>query len=210
MSIINYNEIEEEFIMGKCIRCGKEAFLFKNFELQDGEICKKCFRALGFDKSYDMITSVYSYEEIKDGLDEYYRKKNEKAKQKKSPSRPKLTPEQVDFIMDHIDLSVKMTGGEKPLDANEEEQQIFEVLCSMYKIYGKDPEELNLVRFSDNYLSVKLNESDLARFRYGKRTKWIMFPCIEKVDERHAIETPEDVLQYDKQFEKSLVTIDSF
>ena len=27
--------------MGKCMKCGKDSFLFKNFKLKDGEICKK-------------------------------------------------------------------------------------------------------------------------------------------------------------------------
>lgn len=172
--------------MGKCIRCGKESFLFKNFELKDGEICKKCFRALGFDKSYDLITEVYSYEEIKDGVDEMYRKKNEE--KKKEPSG----------------LIFANYGQERELDSEPEEREIFNILCSLFADLGRDSKEVKLVRVSDDYVTAKLGEWDLARFHWGPRSKWILFPTLERLDMKHKIKTPEEVEQFSELLQKSV------
>lgn len=178
--------------MGKCIRCGKESFLFKNFELKDGEICKKCFRALGFDKSYDLITEVYSYEEIKDGVDEMYRKKNEE--KKKEPSG----------------LIFANYGQERELGSEPEEREIFNILCSLFADLGRDPKEVKLVRVSDDYVTAKLGESDIARFHWGPRSKWIKFPIYDRPKDRRKITSPEDVRQYSDVFKDAVESIEKY
>ena len=163
--------------MGKCMKCGKESFLFKNFKLKDGEICKKCFRSLGFDKSYDLITNAYSFDEIKDGMEEMYRKKNEKKK--------------VD-----VGFSIANHGQERELDSEPEEREIFNIICSLFADLGRNPEEIKLVRVSDDYVTAKLGEWDLARFHWGPRSKWIKFPLYDRPKDRRKITSPEDVRQY--------------
>lgn len=181
--------------MGKCLRCGKESFLFKNFELKDGEICKKCFRALGFDKSYDLITGAYTYDEIKDGADEMFKKWQEKKKKE---------------IAESIIPRVVMNTGERELNASEDELQIFDIISAMSKVFGRKPEDLRLVRPSDNYVSIKVDEYDLARFHLGERSSWIFFPSVEPYKERHKINSPEDVLQFENLVKESINTINSY
>ena len=171
--------------MGKCLRCGKESFLFKNFELKDGEICKKCFRSLGFDKSYDLITNAYSFDEIKDGMEEMYRKKNEKKK--------------VD-----VGFSFANYGQERELDSEPEEREIFNIIYSLFADLGRDPKEVKLVRVSDDYVTAKLGEWDLARFHWGPRSKWIQFPTVEVSKVKHKIKTPEEVEQFSELLQKSV------
>lgn len=192
--------------MGKCARCGKDAFLFKNFKLKDGEICKKCFRALGFDKSYDLITESYSYDEIKDGLDEMYRKKNEEKKARKI-ALSNLTEEESKILMKALGIRAGMNDGQKELNANQEECSIFSKLSAMFKECGGNQEDLKFVRYSDNYLSARIKDIDLARFRFGERTQWIFFPSVESRKERHKIKAPEDVLQFEELVRKSFEEI---
>lgn len=191
--------------MGKCARCGKESFLFKHFKLKDAEICKKCFRALGFDKSYDMITSVYSYEEIKDGLNEYYRKKNEL---KRPPSLADLSKEDREQIINATleGLSVRMVGGGcgKDQEWEPEEQEMFDILSAMFVDLGRKPEEIEIVRRSDNYITAKFEEYDLARFHWGPRSKWIQFPMVESSKSKHQIKSPEEIVKFKDLIEFSI------
>ena len=195
--------------MGKCARCGKESFLFKNFELKDGEICKKCFRALGFDKSYDLITSVYSYEEIKDGIDEMYRKKNEA----KKPSLSDLSEDQKEALIHEIvknSFGVQYGGKEKALECEPEEEEIFNILCAMFGEIGKNPEQLDFVRLSDNYVTAKLGEWDLARFHWGIHAKWVLFPTVENSKTKHRIHAPEEIKQFSELLQKSAEHIEKY
>ena len=177
--------------MGKCMKCGKDSFLFKNFKLKDGEICKKCFRSLGFDKSYDLITNAYSFDEIKDGMEEMYRKKNEKKK--------------VD-----VGFSFANYGQERELDSEPEEREIFNIICSLCADLGRNPEEIKLVRVSDDYVTAKLGEWDLARFHWGPRSKWIKFPLYDRPKDRRKITSPEDVRQYADTLKDTVAHIEKY
>lgn len=191
--------------MGKCIRCGKESFLFKHFKLQDGEICKNCFRELGFGKNYDYSTEVYSYDEIKVGKDEMFRIQREKDRKfRENPLSVLLNDEQKDALVKEITKGTGMNDGQKELNANKEESEIFDILGAMYQVYGGKRDDLKFVRYSDNYLSARVGNIDLARFRFGERTQWIFFPNVESKKERHKISTPEDVLQFEKLAQDSI------
>lgn len=191
--------------MGKCIRCGKESFLFKHFKLQDGEICKNCFRELGFGKNYDYSTEVYSYDEIKVGKDEMFRIQREKDRKfRENPLSVLLNDEQKDALVKEITKGTGMNDGQKELNANKEESEIFDILGAMYQVYGGKRDDLKFVRYSDNYLSARVGNIDLARFRFGERTQWIFFPNVESKKERHKISTPEDVLQFEKLAKESI------
>lgn len=196
--------------MGKCIRCGKDSFLFKHIELKDAKICKKCFRALGFDKSYDLISRVYSWNEIEDGLEEYYRKKNEV---KRPPSLADLSDEEKELLIQGLMQyapRVEHGGKEKGLDCEPEESEMFAILCSMYEDLGKNPEDIKLVRYSDNYVTAKLGESDLARIHWGPRAKWIVFPSTERHTNRHNIKAPEDVRAFGDLLKDSVENIEQW
>ena len=197
--------------MGKCLRCGKESFLFKNFELKDGEICKKCFRELGFGPNYDYSTEVYSYDEIKVGKDEMFRIQREKDRKfRENPLSVLLSDEQKEALVKEITKGTGMKTGERELNASEDELQIFDIISAMSKVFGRKPEDLRLVRPSDNYVSIKVDEYDLARFHLGERSSWIFFPSVESYKGRHKINSPEDVLQFENLVKESINTINSY
>lgn len=180
--------------MSKCIRCGGSFLTRRRIKLSDSEICGKCFKELGFDKSYYLISHMYSYEAIKDGLDAYYARKHE------------------EDIRDAVlsSISVKMTGGERDLICTEEEREIYDEICSFFDDNEIDRELLRLVRVSDNYLTIKLGEWDLVRYKYTTRAKWLSFPSIESGSNRHEIEAPEDALNLADLLVESVEHIDEY
>ena len=78
-------------------------------------------------------------------------------------------------------------GQKRELNATEEEEKIFQILCEM------TGEPLELIRRSDSYVSACLGEWDLARIKYTNRAKWILFPIFDRGSAKHIIEDVNDV-----------------
>ena len=165
--------------MSKCVRCGSSFLTRRRIKLKDAEICGECFNELGFDKSYYKLTSLYSYDDIKDGLLSYVEKQEKKRL--------------ADAVLDSI--SVTINGAqERDLICTEEERKVHDEICQFFDDNEIDREQLRLVRVSDNYLTIKFGEWDLVRYKYGPRSKWISFPSIESRTDRHEISAPEDAI----------------
>ena len=179
--------------MRKCVRCGKSFLTCRRVDLKDSHICSRCFADLGFGKDFYLISRMYSYDEIKDGYVEYYKRKTKR--------------ELVEATISSA--SIKMTGGPRDLVCTEEERQIFEVIKSIFLDYDPDENALELMRLSDNYLTAKYGEWDLARFKYTIRSKWILFPAIESSSERHLISSADDVKKYADLLAESFAYINS-
>ena len=62
--------------MAKCIRCGKSTIVRGHVKLRDAAICTPCFKQLGFKLTETAGASAYTYDEIKDGKDAMFSKKN--------------------------------------------------------------------------------------------------------------------------------------
>lgn len=181
--------------MKTCIRCGKSFFGRRRIRLKDSEICGKCFRELGFDKSYDRLSDIYAYDDIKDGIDAY--------------SERRCRQDVSDAVASSV--SVTMTGAqERDLICTEEEREIFEAIRSVLADRGADLSPLRLVRVSDNYLTAKYGDWDLARIKYTIGAKWIQFPVLESSTERHYIESPDDVYMYADLLGNSLAHIEKY
>lgn len=176
--------------MSKCIRCGGSFLTRRKVKLKDADICGKCYKELGFDNF--LTSDLYSYDDIKDGRDAYRIKKaKEEIKQAAISS-----------------ISVIMNDGRKDLVCTEEERQIFNIIRSIFEANGLDPDQLELIRMSDNYVSVKLDPWDVARIKYTNRAKWILFPSAET--EKHQIESPEDVKNFTEAITKTINLIDKY
>lgn len=87
-------------------------------------------------------------------------------------------------------------GQERDLICTEQEREIFEIIKCVCDADGLDSELIQLVRKSDNYVSVVMPSSkgygdmDLARMKFTNRAKWIQLaPEFNKVK----ITDPEDV-----------------
>lgn len=193
--------------MSKCVRCGSSFTFRKKIQLKDAEICKRCFRELGFDEDHDHFAEAYSYDEIKDGREEML-KRMEKAR-----SLSDLSQEQKYILSSEIiknSFSVQYGGKEKALECEPEEEEVFNILCSMFAEIGRNPEKLDFVRLSDNYVSAKYGESDIARFHWGPRSKWIKFPIYDRPKDRRKITSPEDVRQYSDVFKDAVESIEKY
>lgn len=66
-------------------------------------------------------------------------------------------------------------GEEREIDATDEELQIFDIIK---ETTGCD--ELELVRKSNNYVSAVIGLTDVARFKFTKKAKWIQLPYLLK------------------------------
>lgn len=163
--------------MKKCAMCGKSFLLGGAVQLKDAVICKKCFFKLGFDKSYLEISEAYSYDEIKDGFDQY------------------LINAEKEQMKDDVLSSIAVTSSLDPKELNctEEEREIYDIVTEMLDDSGIDLDPLEFVRMSDNYVTIKYGEWDLVRCKYTVRAQWISFPSIEKASEHHPISSPEGV-----------------
>lgn len=112
--------------------------------------------------------------------------------------------------MDHIYFEIQYGGKERDLNCEPEENEIFNILCSMFEEIGRNPEQLDFVRLSDNYVSAKYGESDIARFHWGPRSKWIKFPIYDRPKDRRKITSPEDVRQYSDVFKDAVESIEKY
>lgn len=181
--------------MSKCIRCGGSFVTRRKIQLKDAEICGKCFKELGFDKSDLLTASIYPYAEIKDGKQSYYLNKRKKAAK--------------DEIIGSVSVSMSSYGEERDLICTEEEREIFEeleIICADVN----PPHPLQLVRVSDNYVSAKIGDWDLARFKYTNRAKWLSLPIVEASSQKHQIEAPGDVADYSDQIRESVEHIKKY
>ena len=90
-------------------------------------------------------------------------------------------------------------GQERDLICTEEERAIFE------RVRDEFPDaDLRLVRVSDNYVTIKLGEWDIVRFKYTNRAKWIMTPIIETKQKKHQLDGPEYVEDFFAAIQESI------
>lgn len=179
--------------MAKCVRCGGSFLTRFKIKLKDAYICRQCTLELGFDKDFYLRSSLYSWDDIKDGRDAYYLKKKKQ--------------EIKDAVISSI--SVTMKGGQRrELICTEEEREIFDEIRNIFRSFGFDDSGLELVRVSDNYVTVKAEPWDVARIKFSSRAKWVLFPSCES--EKHYIESPEDVQDFDAQIRKTIEIINKY
>lgn len=81
-------------------------------------------------------------------------------------------------------------GQERERIATETEITIFRIIAEL------SGESLRLVRKTGNYVSVVLDEWDVARIKYTPRAKWIQFPVVESSKVKHKLADPTDAEQF--------------
>ena len=178
----------------KCKRCGKSLFGRGGQKISDGYICYPCFYELCIEKSDRSITSPlpYRFDEIKDGKEAYINRL--------------IDERAAEYDKSVASLVFAHYGEERDINETDEESEIFDLIRSMVS----DPEQLDLVRVSDDYLTIKVGEWDLVRIKYTERAKWIIFPIVEAKAKKHYIEDPEDVLSFSDLLADSIAHIDKY
>lgn len=87
-------------------------------------------------------------------------------------------------------IEIANYGQERDLICTEEERAVFsriQQICDGLQL----PAPIRLVRVSENYVSAKVGDWDLARIKYTNRAKWVVFPV--KSNDKNRIGSPEDV-----------------
>lgn len=87
-----------------------------------------------------------------------------------------------------MEISFGNYGQLRDAEATDEEKRIFEIIYDCTAA-----EDLKFVRKSSNYVSAVIGPTDVARFKYTKRAKWVLLPYV--LDAKVKIEDPEDVSQ---------------
>lgn len=98
-------------------------------------------------------------------------------------------------------------GEEREVEATEGEQRMFEILKEMFQAKGYKPEQLKLVRKSDNYVAAAIGDYDLARFKATNRVTWIIFP-FEIGAVKHRLSSVEEVYDFGDMLDKQIESMD--
>lgn len=98
-----------------------------------------------------------------------------------------------------MDFKFANYGQNRELNCTDQEQEIYDAICSLLDDNNLKSDVLRLVRKSDSYVSACMESSgdfglmDLARIKYTSRAKWIKIcPDFEKI----TLNDPEDITQY--------------
>lgn len=95
-----------------------------------------------------------------------------------------------------VSIEFSNYGQVRETDATPEEKEIFLTICAIVSAAGQDPNEISLVRKSSGYVSAVIGQTDVARFKFTGRARWIMFPYSGTDKDKRAISAPEDVQQW--------------
>lgn len=173
----------------KCIRCKK--LMFDSVKLADGKLCMKCFRDLGFDKVMRSAFETVPFEQIKNGAEAYF---------EYCRNRDKRFEEDVeDDEQDEPSFGFADYGSDRELNATAEEVKIHHIICQLTKA-----EDLDFVRRSNNYVSVAIGQTDVARFKFTERAKWIQLPYV--LGDKVKITEPGDIRELKDDLIKAVET----
>jgi hypothetical protein len=85
-------------------------------------------------------------------------------------------------------------GQLRDINATSEELKMFETICGCISA-EYDHDRLQLVRKSDDYVTVVYGDWDIARLKFTKRAKWILIPNEAKAPKRR-MQEPSDVAMF--------------
>ena len=157
--------------MTRCVKCNGSFLTRGKIKLKDAYICFKCADALGFDhKTLALTGSLFSWDDVKDGYEAYLVNKRKTEMKETALSS----------------VSVTMKDSKRDLECTEAESEIYENICEML-----GAEDLQLVRKSNDYVTIAVNDIDAIRFKCTNRAKWIH--CLYSNEGKLPISRPDDV-----------------
>jgi len=95
-----------------------------------------------------------------------------------------------------MELKFAHYGKYRDVNANIDEIDLFGQILSTLHESGRDVSEIQLVRKSDKYITALLYETDICRFKFNDRAKWIELPYSKSGRKKIYIEKVQDVQQY--------------
>lgn len=165
-----------------CMRCGKSSWHGGIYLADKSFVCKQCFRDLGFSlmEAIKNAPVTYTWDDIKDGKDAYVTR-----------SVNRLAAEYDADQTKELGLLYSNYGEFNGLNATEDEMLIFDGFREIMADEGMDPQELYVIRESDNYLSACIGINVVAQFKASARSKWVTFPGTH--DDKVRVSSPSDV-----------------
>ena len=152
--------------MAKCIRCGKPTLMRGHVKIADADLCTPCYKELGFDTkigSTDLITaSLYKWGDIKDGKDEYNRKKWAARNAEIARSESERLGL---FYADYETLS--------DLNCIDNEMKAIERVCALLEDEECSSRRIEYEREPGGPLNAFIGGDLLYQLRYTKDVKWI-------------------------------------
>ena len=94
------------------------------------------------------------------------------------------------------EIKITHYGEPRGFEPTEGEQIMFDIIGEI-----THEEQLNFVKRSANYVSAVIGPTDVARFKFTKKAKWILLPYVW--DEKVYIEGPEEILGFKEDILKS-------
>lgn len=86
-------------------------------------------------------------------------------------------------------------GEARPLNMTDGEAVIAEYIKTLCPV--------EIVRKSDGYITAEALNSDIVRFKYTDRAKWLLFPYNENKPVKHRLDSLEELNQFDDDIIKS-------
>ena len=152
--------------MAKCIRCGRSTLLHGHVKLKDAAICTPCYKALGFEVKLGstdlLISSSRSWDDIKDGKDEYDRRRNLKWREESDRGEAeRLGLHDADYRTLY------------ELDCIDNEMKAVERTCALLEDEGCRTKKISYEREPGGPLNAFLGDELLFQLKYTKDVKWI-------------------------------------
>lgn len=101
-------------------------------------------------------------------------------------------------------------GEERDINATDEEYMVYHILCDMFHDLGYDPNQIELVRKSNSYVSAVIGDYDVARIKYSDKAHWIIIPYAEPKSVKHYIDSTSDVQQLNDLLIKAIEDLSKF
>ena len=148
--------------MAKCIRCGKSTLVRGHVKLADGAICTPCWKSLGFKITETATSSLYRYDDIKDGRDAY----DQRQWAKRSAEFARNESERLGLYYADYDTL-------EALDCSDNEMRTVERICALLEDEGCRTNRISCEREPGAPLSAYVGDKKLFELKYTKDVKWI-------------------------------------
>jgi hypothetical protein len=146
------------------MKCGKSTLVKGHVKLADGAICTPCFLKLGFKLSDATTSSLYTFDEIKDGKDAMYRKKAAKAALEYDYNEA-----------NKVGLTLKHYRQLENAGATDMEKKILAAICAVLYDEGRDFEIIDAALGDNGSLLLMLDGTVFIEYKADSGVKWIRF-----------------------------------
>ena len=144
--------------MAKCERCGASFFGRRKVKLKDAYICGKCYNELGFDNY--LVSDIYTYNEIKDGYEAYWERKNRAYWQNEA---------------DKLGLNVEHYKKLNSIGATDLEKKIFGAIYALLCDEEKDADKIEISLGDNGSVCLSVDGVVFITYKADSGVKWIVF-----------------------------------